>query len=323
MKRILLYGSALAALLFVAIFGQKWAGRFGDWPRPTIVSRPCVLVFKTDMPSDLPLLECDVDVRPVENADLDGYSRNRHKYHVPLPELVNYRTLARPVKAGEPILRSDFEDYYYVGFEPAPGMRALKLKLPSEQVGGVGKHDFVDAMLTTQACSGDNCNRPVPISATIAFGLKVIAVRTDVAAEVGGKAGSTRTYVTLEANPFRAKLIEWAMPYGDVRLFPYKPNEYGRNREPYGPTNKDEERRILKIIEGHKVTNHDLADALGLPKPIKQTSTFLLTIPRKELVEVDERGYTFTRPPSPLFFPANQKYVDCPTCPGGKKLIAN
>lgn len=346
MRASTLFGLTIAILIGMAVvFGVKSSGLFS---RPVVVAtnpdRPKVLVFRSGSFEGLASMSTDVIVRPVDDTEMDQYMKNKHKYMPPIPEAVNFRILARNVYSNEPLLKEHFKDLGLpesFGGLLGPGMRAVNLKLPREDAGGgpLRKGDLVDVLLTTSICTDPSCQYPRTASAPIAFGLKIIIKNDSIFGRMKELDDKPMSF-TLEANPYRAALIEFAKTKGRITLVPTGPHANKGKLDMTTGVNKDEETRILRYQQNNSITDRDLEEifklaAIPLPPPpiyvehiggIQQRGTSVF--PRGSYGNgrpsfqagdgTPSLGYSFQSPDA-----GKPRYVDCPSCPGGKKLVPN
>lgn len=337
MRASTLFGLTIAILIGMAVvFGVKSAGLFSEKPRVVNPDLPKVLVFRSSAFEGLTAMSNDVIVRAVDPSELDRYMKNRDKYMPANPEAANFRVLARNVYANEPLLKEHFKDLglpeSFIGML-APGMRAVNLQLARERSAGgvIRKGDYVDVLLTTTICSDPLCQYPSSASAPLALGLKVIMKRDSLFQRMEPLDDKPISF-TLEANPYRAALIEFAKSKGTITLVPTGPNN---NKKPIGgaTTNegKDEERRIIRFMENNAITEKDLEEVFKLtpmsPMALAQTTEhmvghrFVGRTVHSPAGMPGPQNYRFMMPDGSAG--GGARYVPCATCAGGKKLVGS
>src|SRR6185369_6285280 len=155
----------------------------------------------------------------------DQYLKQKHKYLPALPEAAFWRILARNVHADEPLLKESFQDLIMPGSfgeQLQPNMKAVNLQMPRDRAGGgiIRKNDIVDVWLTTQITDPNRILPPHTASALIAPNLKVIFKRDSIWTMLIRDDENKPVPFTLEANPYRAALIEFAKNKGYMTLVP-------------------------------------------------------------------------------------------------------
>lgn len=345
MRASTLFGLTIAILIGMAVvFGVKSAGLFSRTTvAPPAPDRPRVLVPRSTMFEGLTYQASDVMVRVVDDSELDQYMKNKHKYMPALPEAVNFRTMARNVGSNEPLLRDHFKDIGLPGSFGEllePGQRAVNLQIPRERAGGgvIRKNDYVDVLLTTSICSDPSCIQSKTATAPIAMNLKVILKRDSIFTTMVADDPNKPMSFTLQANPYRAALIEFSKSRGLITLVPTGP---AANKGKLLPNNesKDEERRIMRINEQKPITDADLEEifrlaSIPLPPPPSRIDAWVGNRPVRQFEFPNAPGgYGAARPtfqsgdggaPLGYYFqpPADSvgpKYVPCASCPGGKR----
>src|SRR4029077_19835034 len=89
-----------------------------------------------------------------------------------------------------------------------PGMKAVNVKLPRDRAGGglIRKDDRVDVYLTSTITNGMTAET---MTAPLAMGLRVVIKRDSIWTGMRGDDESKPIPFTLEANAYRAALIEY------------------------------------------------------------------------------------------------------------------
>ncbi len=289
MRASTLFAITVAILLALGVaVAAKYSGFFDSTP-PVTKKAPVyqILVANQNLFEGITISGNEVRVREVrEGEEMQQYLASKDKYLPPVPTVANYRVLARNVLADEPLRKEDFKEFKLatpLHLRLRPFMRAVNVTLPKERAAGgmiqVGEH--VDVLLTTQiSCPEGTCVNPSVETAVIARDLRVIAKRNSLWTVLAPLPEDQPLQFTLEANPYRAALIEFARLKGDLTLAPTpiaqprdvfpEPKKGGRPTfsDPDNREYKDEDQRVDAILASDlTVGDTDLERIFGL-KPL-------------------------------------------------------
>jgi Flp pilus assembly protein CpaB len=275
MRASTLFGLTIAILIGMAVvFGVKSAGLFDKKvPEKVVQDRPKVLVPRYNLFEGLTVSRVDeVMVRNVEDHEMDQFIRNRHKYMTPMPEAAIFRVLARNVGSNEPLLKDYFQDIALpdsLSVLLGPGMKAVNLEMRRDRAGGgvLRKNDMVDVFLNTTIT--DHYGNSTTASALIAPDLRVVVKRNSIWNMLARDDENKPIPFTLEANAYRAALIEFAKGKGELILVPTGPNSSKKKVGvmALGDLDKEEEQRILAVNQGKSITDRDLEEIFKLTPP--------------------------------------------------------
>lgn len=288
MKASTMFAITIAVLLGLGVVAvAKYAGLFTTkTPPPPVAKEPTkVLVAARNLFEGLTITPADVRVRDLKPEEEAQYNSHKDKYLPPLIEAGALRILARNVEADSPILKEYLQDSGLP--DPlnrrlsSPMMRAVNVSLPPEQVAGglIQVNERVDVFLTTRISVGTKVENSVTQTAPIARSLKVIAKRNILWMTNLPTQQNRPIDYTLEANPYRAALIEFAKSKGDLTLLPTSaPQEPAvqASRVVVSPTQSDptskeyaeEDKRIAEFLNGERIIGEaDLVRIFGL-KPL-------------------------------------------------------
>jgi Flp pilus assembly protein CpaB len=288
MKASTLFAITIAVLLGLGVVAvAKYTGLFTPkTPPPPVVKEPArILVAARNLFEGLTITPADVRVRDIKPEEEAQYNSHKDKYLPPLVEAGNMRVLARNVEADTPILKEHLQDSGLP--DPlnrrlsSPMMRAVNVSLPPEQVAGglIQINERVDVFLTTRISVGTKLESSVTQTAPIARNLRVIAKRNILWVVAVPNPQNRPLDYTLEANPYRAALIEFCKNKGDLTLLPTSaPQEPAvqASRAVVSPTQSDptskeyaeEDKRIAEFLNGeHPIGEADLVRIFGL-KPL-------------------------------------------------------
>lgn len=356
MRASTLFAVSAAILLGLGavVFG-RYAGWFDRQPVAEKKEAPYkVLVGKVNLFEGTTLLGTDVTVRNLREDELPHFLKNQDKYLPAEPNAAHQRVLARSVRAGQPLVNEDFQDLSLpksLTDRLDPNMRAVNLSLPAEQAAGnmlrVGER--VDVYLTTDICADSSCSTKVTRTAAIARGAPII-VKRNILWNVMKPVDDTKPMAyTLEVNPYRAALIEYARVKGTLTMVP-SPTPRGMvTSGTYGftdPESKefaDEAGKVTDFLAGRAtVGDHDLMRIFQVkiapPTPrvppiaverfsgIQAVGTHMFPAGGRTngMTQAAYNNYS-NEPPvmegitSPVFVPAGTGGKDCPTCKSKKK----
>ena len=233
-------------------------------------------------------LEFDAKVRPMTEADHAMYDKYRDKMLAPIPSAVEYRILKVNVPAGVPLMEDMFEPQALpepISGRLSPNMRAVNVVVEKHRVaGGLPRSgEFVDVLLTAMIRQNGGLSKdtapmaPFPAAAIIARKLKIVAKRdTLYTLNIANPVDKPISF-TLEANPYRAALIEYAKSRGYLTLQLIAPTNLANQPEPMVDRDsreyRDEDKRINEFMNNeHTITDADLERIFNLrtrPLPIQ------------------------------------------------------
>jgi len=268
MKASTLFIITIAILLGVtAVVGAKYVGLF----EPKVVepekaqAMPQVVVARQNLFEGVTLMTSQVRLRPLRAHELAHYEKNRDKYLPPLVEAAHLRVMARNVEADQPLLREFFTDQGLpenLSARLEPYTRAVNVSVPKNRAGGgvIQRGEHVDVYLTTSICAGIDCEQSVTRTAVLARDLKVIMKRNNLWTVMVPDKENTVNF-TLQANPYRAALIEFAQQKGELALVPTPSTQVRPTKtstkggmpsfsDPESAEYKDEDERVQAILEG-------------------------------------------------------------------------
>jgi Flp pilus assembly protein CpaB len=284
MKASSLFTLTIAILLgLAAVVGAKYTGLFDRQPPPQAKETPVphILVAKQNLFEGLTVASGQVRVRPLRPYELAHYQNNLEKYMPPLQTAAHMRILNRNVEADQPLLKEYFQDQTMpesISSRLDPNMRAVNVAVPKARSAGgllrLGEH--VDVYLTSNICTGPNCDNPLTQTACIARNCKIIVKRNNLWTVLTTDPDNKPLNFTLQANPYRAALIEFAQTKGNLALQPTPANtkatslaaKTGSFSDPDSEEYRDEDRRVAGVVNGElTVSDLDLERIFNL-KPM-------------------------------------------------------
>ncbi len=168
-----------------------------------------------------------VRTRVLRTDELAAYDANKEQYLPAAPAAAALRVTKVPVEAETPLLRKHLQDMVKpdpLNMRLLPNMRALNISLMKDQSAGglVQVGEWVDIHLTSTISTGD---QETTRTAVVASNLRVIAKRNALWSIFAGLPDNKPVNFTLEANPYRAALIEFAKTKGTLSMVPVSASE--------------------------------------------------------------------------------------------------
>jgi Flp pilus assembly protein CpaB len=221
----LLAGLAVAAIAKVSGIFNRPAP-----PPPPAPPEIQVLVANHNLFANFVVQATDFKTRALRPDELEHYTKHKDQYLPPVPTAAALRVLRTNLEADQPLLR---QHLYELGIAAPlqqrllPSMRAINLTLNKDEAAGglIQAGDWVDVHLTsTIEWGGKSTTR----TASIARNLRVVAKRNILWKVLLPQPDDKPVYYTLEANPYRAALIEFARDKGRLSLVPVPAAEQRR-----------------------------------------------------------------------------------------------
>jgi len=264
MKASTLFALTIAGLLALGtVVVSKQLGLFQTQPRVETKNEPIqILVAGDNLFEGITLTGGMVKVRSLRPGELAHYQSNKEKYLPPLIQAANLRVPIRNISADTPLLADDLQDLAFAEALSArlgKDMRAVNVDVPKLRAAGglIKMGDRVDVLLTTSICADSTCANPLTQTGYIAHGLKVVAKR-NIPWNVLAPLPEGPLSFTLEANPYRAALLELAMTKGNLTLVP-NPSGASASKVSFASLDsteyRDEDQRVNSIMKGELVVN--------------------------------------------------------------------
>jgi Flp pilus assembly protein CpaB len=187
---------------------------------------PQILVAATNIFEGHLLQATDVKLRPATPREREDLARNPDRYLPGMTQAAVHRQARINIEADRPIRREDLEELSLptsLNSRLSRGTRAVNVAALRQHCAGglIRVGDWVDVQLTTTIEAGTSKGvAPVTRTAIIARNLPVIARRNSLWPISTPLGGSCPLNFTLEANPYRAALIEFAKDKGVLSLLP-------------------------------------------------------------------------------------------------------
>jgi Flp pilus assembly protein CpaB len=244
---------------------------------------PMVLVAAGNIFEGNCLQAGDVRLRPARSGEeLEGLKKG--DYLPPMPQAAVRRFAKVSIPADAPIKKEFLED---LNAPPdlrnrlSKGMRAVNATIPKEHCDGgmIQVGDWVDVSLSTSVESPDGSKSgPATRSAIIARNVRVIAKRNDLWPKNTPLGPSCPCHFTMELDPYRAALLEFAkqkgtlslqlIPEADKQRLEARRNEIMSDRDgvvpvsfnlPDSPEYSDEDHRVANFVNGQApISEQDL-----------------------------------------------------------------
>jgi Flp pilus assembly protein CpaB len=299
---------ALALALLVALGAAAAAKAFGlfdkkpEQPPPPPPPPYKILVAKINLFEDMTVMSDQVMIREIaaeEQKQLETRFGERWKERLmpPLVTAAHLRTPRRNILADQPLFRDDFSEQTLpdeVSKRLEPNTRAVNVAVTKERSGGgvLRTGEYADVLLTTEIGYGDAKELR---TACIARGCKIIMKRNNPWPVMAADPDNKPMHFTLQANPYRAALIEYAQTHGQLSLQPAPPpttTTSGTFSDPASTEYATEDQRVEKMRQGSlTIGDKDLARIFNLgPPPVKPVPPPSTVI--QHLAGVKDAGYT-------------------------------
>jgi Flp pilus assembly protein CpaB len=283
-------------LALLSGLGAVVAARYAGWlTKPAAAEAPKkeevqVLVAARNLfPGDV-IDSTFVRTRALRADEMAQYEANKDQYLPAAVAAATYRVAKVAIEAESPILRKQLEDLVKpdpLNLRLLPSMRALNISLQKDRSAGglIQAGEWVDVMLTTTISNGE---QETTRTAVVAPSLRVIAKRNALWTIFAPLPEDKPVQFTLEANPYRAALIEFAKTKGSLSMVPVssseqrsleeKRNKLLKSKDPKvlpvsfaqsgTPESNGEEARVEMLVKGeYSVGNHDLVRIFDLTTP--------------------------------------------------------
>ncbi len=277
---------AVTVALFLALgtaVGARALGLFTQPPRAAKADPVIkILVARANLYEGMAITTGQVMIRELRPEEEKLYNESREKFLPASIEAAALRVPNRNIEADTPLLKTDLQDLAFpdgVPLRMTPGMRAVNVAVPKEHAAGglISKGDHVDVWLTSVVCDGNDCSKATTLGAYIARDLRVIVKRNSLWTTLRPNPDNVPVSFTLEANPYRAALLEFASSKGAISLMPAAsprrdpviapastapPKPFGI---PDSREYKDEDERVDRLLKGEiSITNGDLERIFNL-----------------------------------------------------------
>ncbi len=237
MRASTLFALTIAVLLGLGVaVAARMSGLFSKPPEPTTAKKQeiQILVAAKNLFAGDTIDPAAVRVRTLRPEEIEHYQQYRDDYLPPSANAAFLRIAKTDILAEQPILKQNLEDMA----KPSPlntrlvhSMRAVNVSLPRDEAAGglIQVGEWVDVFLTStiRDAKGKSTTR----TAVIAPHVRVIAKRNTLWPLFAPLPQDKPVQFTLEVNPYRAALIEYAKNKGQLMLTPLPTSEQKRLEE--------------------------------------------------------------------------------------------
>jgi Flp pilus assembly protein CpaB len=282
-----------------------------------------------------------VKVREATAREIRDFQANSDKFMPATANAVVMRVPNRHIPADTPLLKEYFEEQNIPDSPTAqiePGMRAVNLAVPKNRcVGGiVRKGDHVDVMLTSKMFPQGEVESAIVRTACIARNVRIVIKRNQLWTTLSANPDDKPVDYTLELNPYRAALLDFAQEKGQISLVavaaPLQKIAAGNYSDPTSKEYADEDERVESVVRGeYTISDLDLNRIFQIkpvaPPPPPTPPTIVRHIGGTKLegitvIGADGKLGAFAPapsnapPPSMIFLPpdAATDPKSCPTC---------
>jgi len=241
-----------------AVVAARYAGWLGkvEPPAPKKEEVQILVAARNLFPGDV-IDSAWVKTRALKPEEKKDYDERKQEFLPATPAAAALRVASKAIEADAPILRKDLKEM--VKPEPLhqrllPNMRAVNVSIPKDQSAGglIQVGEWVDVYLTSAvSVNGQETTRTAPVAQS----LRVIAKRNALWQIFAGLPEKKPVDFTLEANPYRAGLIEFSKTKGTLSLVPLSAAEQ----------RVLEDRRTKLLAQIRPVQKNKPADAKVLP----------------------------------------------------------
>jgi len=308
MKASTLFVISIALLIGLgAAAGARYIGLF-EKKAPLIdpaikAEQILVLVAVSDLPPNVAITANDVRVRELYPNERTLYEQNRGSFFPAFVSAAHLRVPREKILADQPLLRKFFKEEQAepVTKRLGEGMRAVTVRVPKERCAGgvIQLGEYVDVMLSTKINDLANPARQFVRTAVISRENRIVLKRDSLQTVMAADPDGGNISFTLEANPYRAALIEFAQHQGQLTLVPNptpksEPLRATPSTESTGMVRsfsdmnsreyRDEDKRVEEMNQGvYAVGDEDLVRLFRIEPPVPK-------IPPIEVIRV--RGIT-------------------------------
>jgi Flp pilus assembly protein CpaB len=229
-------------------------------------------------------------LRPEEIAE---YEKNKDHYLPATPPAAALRVAKVAIEAETPILRTHLEDLIKpdpLNKRLLPNMRAVNIAVEKDASAGglIQAGEWVDVHLTSTITNGDQTTTR---TAVVASSVRVIAKRNALWTIFQPLPDNKPVNFTLEANPYRAALIEYAKSKGALSMVPVSAAERRSLEERRNKVLKAGDPKVLPI----SFAQPGSADSNGEETRVEMFARGEYSIGHGDLIRI----FDLTTPPPP------------------------
>jgi pilus assembly protein CpaB len=351
MKASTLFVIVIALLIGLGVAaGAKYFGLFKAREDAPVAKEEgiLVLVANKDLHPGIAITSADVRVRELVPAVEKGfYDQNRNRVFPPLVSAAQLKVPTQKIQADTILLRTQFKEDLpeAVTIRLQEGMRSVNVSVPKDRCAGgvIQMGEFVDVLLTSRISNDPKNVNAETKTALLARDCRVVMKRNRMVNVLAADPEGVPISFTLEVNPYRAALIEYAQHKGLITLLPVRHDDATilqatSNRSTMMPKSmsdmkskefRNEDTWVEEIKNGDRVISEtDLKRifAIDPPRqpipPIRVTTIVGITPQRENLFPGDgSRGQPATGGSggqTNISNPADPKDKECVDCPKPK-----
>lgn len=289
MRASTLFAITLSVLLGLgAVAGARYAGLFDkkEPPPPVVEKDPTikVLVPLHTLSEGYAVDSKSVTIREIKLTGDEAVQFRKDsnkfmsKYLTGSTAAVAMRIPKRTIPADSPLLREHFTEPELpqsVQARLEPGTRAVNVSVKKEKAagGGIWMGDYVEVWVTSKVSLGSGKGASETLaSACLAKPCKVIVKRNNLWPTLVADPDDKPIHFTLQANPYRAALIEFAAQRGELTLKPTEPpanRGTGSFSDLNSPEYADEDARVSQVNNStYTVGDKDLMRVFHVKPPV-------------------------------------------------------
>ncbi|MGL4552121.1 MAG: Flp pilus assembly protein CpaB, partial [Gemmataceae bacterium] len=258
-----------------AVVAARYAGWLGKPEAPKEKEITVLAAARNLFPGDL-IDASYVKTRALKPEERAEYEKDKASYLPAVPAAASMRVASKPIEADAVMRRQDLQEMVKpdaLNLRLLPNMRAVNISVQKENSAGglIQEGEWVDVYLTTVITAGD---KESTRTAPIATSLRVIAKRNALWRVLAPLPDGKPVNFTVEANPYRAALLEYGKAKGTLTLAPLSASEQ-----------KTLEERRTRLLAG--------VDAKMMPVAFGQVA-------QDELTAEEARVDAFTRGSAPV-----------------------
>ncbi len=313
MRASTVFALALSLLIgLAAAAGAKYAGLFDKKPIVAAVAVPppvvSVLAARNNLYAGYTITSNDVMLKQLSLSQQQAMEKKygadwKSKLMPALTSAAHLRTPERNIMADEILFGKDFAPATLpdeLTKQLEPNTRAVNVKVTKEHAAGgaIRVGEYVDVLLTASIGYDD---KQETRTATIARGVRVIMKRNNIWGTMAVDADNQPLNFTLEANAYRAALIEYAKTFGQLSLMPVPAptRQVGTFTDLSSPEYSTEDRRIEDIRRGDRlIGQEDLARIFKIPPSTPKYKYPPIYV--QHLTGVNQAGTTVINRPTPV-----------------------
>jgi Flp pilus assembly protein CpaB len=223
MRASSVFALTLAVLIGLgAVIGARYAGWLNriEQPKKEVKEVAVLVTARNIFPGDV-IEQAWVKTRPMRPEELVHYNANKEKYLPAVPAAAVLRVANKPIEADAPILREDLTELKKpeaLHERLMPNMRAINLSLQRDQCAGglIQVGEWVDVYLTSTITAENGLE--TTRTAAVATKLRIIAKRGSLWNLLAALPEGKPVQYAVEANPYRAALLEFAKNKGTLSI---------------------------------------------------------------------------------------------------------